>query len=296
MVEAGIPNALLKRRKAQRRRALARVMADPTLSRRHRDRLAASKSAVWDEATMMPYDTFDDYTEMMIQFGYVTFFSLAWPLAPLFALINNVVEIRTDAFRLCYLSQRPVAHRAGGIGVWFNVLQSMSVLAIMTNCAHIGFTSRHITTYFPGITEGQKVFAVFMFEVRALLTGPAVPRPHPCPPLAARRPSAGLGDHPRRPARVHQAAGDHAAPGGPAPTLRLRLAPRRLPAQAAGRRQAAGYRSGRQGPRDPLKGLVECLIFLERRAPTAPGPRRWGWHDTAPPPPPPAPPRPATAR
>lgn len=274
-MEAGIPNALLKRRKRQRRQALARVMADPTLSRRQRDRLAASGSAVWDEASMMPYDTFDDYTEMMIQFGYVTFFSLAWPLAPLFALINNVVEIRTDAFRLCYLSQRPVAHRAGGIGVWFNVLQSMSVLAIMTNCAHIGFTSRHITTYFPGITEGQKVFAVFMFEVRAqpaaalrptrnrfppsrstlssYWTGPSRSRFRPCRAscgrrCGARRPSAG-GESPLRTATPLCASSPSTASPwpwqrGPAPASPTDGRANRVPFSPRGGRGGPGGRYG----------------------------------------------------
>ncbi|GIX67075.1 anoctamin-4 [Caerostris extrusa] len=37
---------------------------------------------------------FDEYLEMVIQFGFVTLFVAAFPLAPLFALLNNIVEIR----------------------------------------------------------------------------------------------------------------------------------------------------------------------------------------------------------
>ena len=33
---------------------------------------------------------------MIIQFGYVTLFVAAFPLAPLFALLNNILEIRVD--------------------------------------------------------------------------------------------------------------------------------------------------------------------------------------------------------
>lgn len=36
----------------------------------------------------------------MIQFGYVVLFAAAMPLAALFALFNNVIEMRTDAFLL----------------------------------------------------------------------------------------------------------------------------------------------------------------------------------------------------
>ena len=56
----------------------------------------------------------------VIQFGYVTFFSWAFPLAPLCALINNVVEMRTDAYKLCHNTQRPIAHKASGIGAFMS--------------------------------------------------------------------------------------------------------------------------------------------------------------------------------
>ena len=37
---------------------------------------------------------FDEYLEMVIQYGFVTLFVAAFPLAPLFALINNIFEVR----------------------------------------------------------------------------------------------------------------------------------------------------------------------------------------------------------
>ena len=55
--------------------------------------------------------TFDDYLEMFIQFGYVTLFSSAYPLAGLCALLNNLIEVRSDAFKLCFIHQRPFPER-----------------------------------------------------------------------------------------------------------------------------------------------------------------------------------------
>ena len=49
--------------------------------------------------------------EMFIQFGYVTLFSSAYPLAGLCALLNNMIEIRSDAFKLCFIHQRPFPER-----------------------------------------------------------------------------------------------------------------------------------------------------------------------------------------
>ena len=63
-------------------------------------------------------DTLDDYLEMFIQFGYVTLFSSAFPLAALCALLNNVVEIRSDAFKLCMTYQRPFGKTVENIGTW----------------------------------------------------------------------------------------------------------------------------------------------------------------------------------
>ncbi len=51
-----------------------------------------------------------------IQFGFVTIFVAAFPLAPLFALLNNTIEIRSDANKFVTQLQRPMAVRAQDIG------------------------------------------------------------------------------------------------------------------------------------------------------------------------------------
>lgn len=63
-------------------------------------------------------DTFHDYQEMFVQFGYVVLFSSAFPLAAMCALINNIIEIRSDAFKLCTGLQRPFGIRVESIGQW----------------------------------------------------------------------------------------------------------------------------------------------------------------------------------
>jgi len=46
------------------------------------------------------YDPFDDYLEMVIEFGYVSLFASAFPLAAAISVAANVVEVRSDAWRL----------------------------------------------------------------------------------------------------------------------------------------------------------------------------------------------------
>lgn len=68
---------------------------------------------------MLQYDgTFADHLEMFIQLGYVVLFSSAFPMAACCALINNLIEIRSDAFKLCFTFQRPFGVRVSNIGTW----------------------------------------------------------------------------------------------------------------------------------------------------------------------------------
>lgn len=65
----------------------------------------------------------DDYLEMFIQFGYVLLFSPAFPLAAFCALINNLFEIRVDAFKLCNAVQRPFGRQVKDIGAWQRAME-----------------------------------------------------------------------------------------------------------------------------------------------------------------------------
>ena len=53
----------------------------------------------------------------VIQYGFVTLFVAAFPLGPFFALINNLLEIRLDAYKFIVVFQRPMAARAQDIGM-----------------------------------------------------------------------------------------------------------------------------------------------------------------------------------
>ena len=53
---------------------------------------------------------------VVIQFGFITIFVAAFPLGPLFALLNNLVEIRLDAYKFITIYRRPRAARAEDIG------------------------------------------------------------------------------------------------------------------------------------------------------------------------------------
>ncbi|XP_016330839.1 anoctamin-1-like isoform X2 [Sinocyclocheilus anshuiensis] len=85
-----------------------------------------------------------EYMEMIIQFGMVTLFVASFPLAPLFALLNNVIEIRLDAKKFVTELRRPIAVRAKDIGVWYTLLRGISKVAVIVNAFVISFTSDFI--------------------------------------------------------------------------------------------------------------------------------------------------------
>ncbi|VDI37868.1 anoctamin-8 [Mytilus galloprovincialis] len=95
------------------------------------------------ESEMKKYeDTLEDHLEMLIQFGYVTLFSSAFPLAALCALLNNIIEIRSDAFKLCMHHQRPFGKSVESIGTWQDALELMGIIAVGVNCALIGVSGQ----------------------------------------------------------------------------------------------------------------------------------------------------------
>lgn len=87
---------------------------------------------------------FDEYLEMVIQFGFVTLFVAAFPLAPLFALLNNIVEIRLDAYKYVTQLRRPVIAQVPNIGAWQAILKAISALAVISNAFMIAYTSDFI--------------------------------------------------------------------------------------------------------------------------------------------------------
>ncbi|KAM9375561.1 anoctamin-5 [Pholidichthys leucotaenia] len=84
---------------------------------------------------------FYEYLEMVIQFGFITLFVASFPLAPLLALINNIIEVRVDAWKLTTQFRRPVAAKAHSIGAWEEILGGIAALSVVTNAFIVAFTS-----------------------------------------------------------------------------------------------------------------------------------------------------------
>ena len=84
-------------------------------------------------------EIFEDYAELVIAVGYVCFFGMSFPFAPFLQLLNNIVEIRSDAYKLCTAYQRPSARRAETIGAWYMILEIMCFISVTSNVAYCVF-------------------------------------------------------------------------------------------------------------------------------------------------------------
>ena len=91
---------------------------------------------------------FNEYLELVLQYGFITIFVCAFPLAPFFALCNNVLELRLDAKKILELHRRPTglatAQKVRSIGVWFEILETVGRIAVITNALIIALTSEFI--------------------------------------------------------------------------------------------------------------------------------------------------------
>uniref|UniRef100_A0A0K8V6C9 Anoctamin n=1 Tax=Bactrocera latifrons TaxID=174628 RepID=A0A0K8V6C9_BACLA len=116
------------------------------------------------ESTLYKYDgTFSDHLEMLVQMGYVVLFSAAFPLAGICALVNNLMEIRSDAFKLAHVHQRPFGQRVANIGTWQNAFSILSLAAVIVNCALIGLSGQ-VSRLWPGLTTAQTIILIVTLE------------------------------------------------------------------------------------------------------------------------------------
>ncbi|PNS15734.1 hypothetical protein CAC42_4186 [Sphaceloma murrayae] len=90
---------------------------------------------VRQESELTTYNVTDDLREMVLQFGYLSLFSVVWPLTGISFLINDWVELRADAIKICVEMQRPTPSRRDTIGPWLDSLGFLSWIGAVTTSA-----------------------------------------------------------------------------------------------------------------------------------------------------------------
>ena len=86
--------------------------------------------------------TLDDYMEMIIGYGYVVLFGVAFPFVSLISLFLAMIEVRVDAWKLCNLTTRPYPHQDNSIGIWITIIQVVSYAGAAVNIGIVFFTAK----------------------------------------------------------------------------------------------------------------------------------------------------------
>lgn len=87
---------------------------------------------------------------LVIQYGFVVMFATAFPLAPLCALLNNILEQRLDAYKMVVAQRRPIpgyyctnksnlltsascCDNCTKLGEWIRVIKVLSMISVLYN-------------------------------------------------------------------------------------------------------------------------------------------------------------------
>ena len=81
-----------------------------------------------------------NYTVVAIQFGYMSLFITALPVADVFGLICNGVSIRYEIWALMRVFQRPIPRGAEDIGTWQSIFTVIMVASVITNAGLAVYT------------------------------------------------------------------------------------------------------------------------------------------------------------
>ncbi|KAG0042130.1 Anoctamin-5 [Gryganskiella cystojenkinii] len=172
-----------------------KILADQALKRleflENRKRTRAPQWVKDDDLPSYEGRILKCYRKTVIQFGFCTLFVTSFPVAPAFALINNWIDIRMEAFRLLTQYRRPIAYRAQDIGIWEKIMEFVSFCSVITNAAIIAFSSLWIkqnlfVKYLHANDEGELLAArlgfilvfehvVFLFKIILRASIPSVP-------------------------------------------------------------------------------------------------------------------------
>lgn len=73
------------------------------------------------------------YNEAVIQLGFIAFFAVAFPFAPLFSFLTNLLEIMIKLQHISVYGRRNNAEGTSGIGNWMTIMGFVSYFAIPMN-------------------------------------------------------------------------------------------------------------------------------------------------------------------
>lgn len=109
--------------------------------------------------------------DLVMQFGYVSFFSTVFPVAPFVSFVANLINLNTIAAEI-ECKKRGIPGVSVGIGNYLDMLDFISQATVAINVAIAYFTSQDTREYFKGVTGlGDLNFFILLVLVEHFLYG-----------------------------------------------------------------------------------------------------------------------------
>lgn len=83
----------------------------------------------------------DIWLNYMLQLGFIIFFSMTFPLAPLIGLVFNLIDMEFVFFSYSYVFRRIDIVELDSIGVWNEVIHGMTIVSLVVNVGLFVFCS-----------------------------------------------------------------------------------------------------------------------------------------------------------
>ncbi|EMR09816.1 hypothetical protein PNEG_01997 [Pneumocystis murina B123] len=131
---------------------LRRIYTTKFLKIGHEDTNSSSKEfeflrKIRAQMELPEFSVFDNYLELIIQFGYILLFSIIWPLGSLCSLLSNIIKIISDYIKLLLATKRSIPFRTDTIGFWSSYLTLLSWLGTIVMTILIYFHNYSLNTY-----------------------------------------------------------------------------------------------------------------------------------------------------
>jgi hypothetical protein len=84
----------------------------------------------------------DIWLNYMLQFGFIAFFSITFPLAPIIGFIFNLIDMNFVFFSFSRVFKRETIVELDSIGVWNEIIHGMTIVSLIVNIALFAWCSK----------------------------------------------------------------------------------------------------------------------------------------------------------
>lgn len=98
------------------------------------------------------------------QYGYISLFSAVFPWISIAALLNNIMEAKSDAFKYCHLFNRPFPRPIVSIGPWLYAFDILGFIAVLTNLSLV-LVHPDVRNYFGEYSDKEYLMLFVFLEV-----------------------------------------------------------------------------------------------------------------------------------